>query len=146
MTSRVFMSIIVFYSLRKILRFTGNSSKKIVKAIESITYRKIPLNYNDPLYDYYYTDFSGDSFLLNPTELLLYAFKYTYKEVAQYIGLASYRNYSHYTVTGDKSLDLFHSPVDQDTIEKNRLLRVKKGRIYFYYEEDINRRILIWQD
>lgn len=82
--------------------------------------------------------------MLNPYELLKYAFKYTPKEVAQYIGLASFRNYSEYSVTGDKSLDLFHSPVDQDTINQNRLLRILDGRIYFYYEEDTKRRNRIW--
>lgn len=82
--------------------------------------------------------------MLNPHELIKYAFRWTPKEVAEYIGLASFRNYSEYRVTGDKSLDLFHSPVDQDTINQNRLLRIKDGRIYFYYEEDIERRNKLW--
>ena len=82
--------------------------------------------------------------MLNPYELINYAFKYTPKEVAQYIGLASFRNYSEYRVTGDKSLDLFHSPVDQDTIQQNRLLRIVGDRVHFYYEVDTNRRNKIW--
>ena len=82
--------------------------------------------------------------MCNPHDLICYAFKYTPKEVAEYIGLASFRNYGEYTVTGDKTLDLFHSPVDQDTINNNRLLRIVDGRVYFYYEEDAKRRNTIW--
>lgn len=82
--------------------------------------------------------------MLNPHELINYSFKWKPKEVAQYIGLASFRSYSEYSVTGDKSLDLFHSPVDQDIIQQNRLLRIVDDRVYFYYEEDAKRRKQIW--
>ena len=134
----------LFYSLRKILNKTGQSSKSVLMAFKAHASSRLPKNRFDPLYSYAQADFSGDSFMLNPHELINYAFRWTPKEVAQYIGLASFRNYGHYSVTGDKSLDLFHSPVDQDTIQQNRLLRIVDGRVHFYYEEDTKRRQQIW--
>jgi len=138
------LSIITFYSLKKIINRTGGSSKRMLLAFRAHVSSGLPKSKNDPLYRYYQMDFSGNSFMLNPHELIKYAFKYTPKEVAQYIGLASFRNYSYYRVTGDRSLDLFHSPVDQDTINQNRLLRIVDGRVHFYYEEDAKRRNRIW--
>ena len=134
----------LFYSLRKIQKKTGNSAKRILLAFRAHASSSLPKSRFDPLYAYHQVDFSGDSFMLNPHELITYAFKWTPKEVAEYIGLASFRSYGEYTVTGDKSLDLFHSPVDQDIIKQNRLLRIVGNRIYFYYEEDIKRRNKIW--
>jgi hypothetical protein len=138
------MGIIVFYSLRKIINKTGTSSKRIIDAFTALTYPRLPDSLWDPLYKYYTADFSGESFMLNPRELLRFSFKYTYKEVAEYICLASYRNYGHCSVTGEKHLDLLHSPVNEDTINNNRLLCIKDKRIYFYYEEVINRRNKLW--
>lgn len=132
------------YSFRKMQQVAGLSAKRLITAFIAHTRPKLPKNYWDPLYPYYQKDFTGESFMLNPDELIDNAFRWTRREIAEYIGLASYRNYSHYKTTGDKTLDLFHSPVDQDTINKNRLLRIKNGRIYFYYEEDIKWRNKIW--
>lgn len=123
---------------------TGGSSKRILQAFKAHSSTRLPKSLYDPLYSYKQVDFSGESFMLNPFELLDYSFKWKPKEVAEYIGLASFRSYSDYSVSGDKSLDLFHSPVDQDIINNNRLLRILKDRIYFYYEEDISRRNKIW--
>lgn len=82
--------------------------------------------------------------MLNPHELINNAFRWKPKEVAQYIALASYRNYSQYRVDGTKTLDLFHSPVDQDTINNNRLLRIVEEQVHFYYEEDLRKREKLW--
>lgn len=123
---------------------TGRSSKRILMAFSAHASSRLPKNRYDPLYDYYNTDFHGDSYMINPHELITYAFKWTPKEVAQYIGLASFRSYSEYEITKDASLDLFHSPVSKDDINKNRLLRIDNNRIRFYYEEDIKRRNKLW--
>lgn len=134
----------LFYSLRKIINKAGRSSKRILMAFRAHASSRLPKSRHDPLYAYHQADFSGDSFMLNPHELITNSFRWTPREVAEYIGLASFRNYSEYKLTGDKSLDLFHSPVDQDTIQQNRLLRIVDGRVHFYYEEDIRRRKQIW--
>lgn len=82
--------------------------------------------------------------MLNPHELINNSFRYTPKEVAQYIGLASFRSYNDYRLTNDSSLDLLHSPMNEDAIKQNRLLRIKDGRVHFLYEEDTKRRNKIW--
>ena len=143
MTSRFNVGI-MRYSFRKMQIKTGRSSRRILLAFKAHASSRLPTSFRDPLYQYYQTDFTGDSFMLNPHELICNYFRWNPKEIAEYIGLASFRNYSEYLITGDKTLDLFHSPVDQDTINNNRLLRIQNGRIYFYYEEAPNRRIKLW--
>lgn len=136
---------VTFFSWRKICRMSGRSSKRIILCARSLIAKSYPKNRYDPLYDYYYTDFSGESFLVNLEELLENSFRYTNKEIAEYIGLASLRSFANYKLTKDASLDLFHCNMTEDTINKNRLLRVVNGRVHFYYEEDTNRRNAIWQ-
>lgn len=134
----------ITYSWQRIYRKTGGSSKRIVLVLKALVSNSLPKNRFDPLYNYYYSDFSGDSFLLDATSLSTNAFRYKPKEVAQYIALASFRNLAYYKATKDASLDLFHSPVDEDTINNNRLLCIHNGRIYFYYEEGLKRRNILW--
>jgi hypothetical protein len=132
------------YSLQRILLYAGRSSKRIVLAFKAASTTRVPKNRFDPLYAFCHTDFSGQSFMHNPQELLYNSFRWTHKEVAQYIILASYRNFADYLVTGEKSLSLLHVSVSEATIKQNRLLYVDKGRIYFYYEEVTQRRNKIW--
>ena len=97
--------------------------------------RTLPRNKYDPVYHYYYTDFSGDSFLVNPHALLVNRNKWKDKEIADYIGLASFRNTGEYLATGKITLDLSHSPMGQDALNNNRLLRIDRGEIHFLYED-----------
>lgn len=132
------------YSWKKIYKKTGISSKHVFLAFRSMIARVPPRNKFDPMYRYYYEDFSGHSYMLNPWELEVYAFKYTPKELAQYVILASYRNYADYQMTKDASLDLFHSPISEEKIKLNKLLCIHDGNIHFYYEEDKQRRKELW--
>jgi hypothetical protein len=138
------LCIMITYSRQKLHRAAGGSAKRVLLAFKAHCLSSIPKNRWDPLYPYTQKDFDGDSFMLRPYDLINNYFRWTPKEAAQYIGLASFRNYASYRVTGDTTLDLFHSPVDQDNIKQNRLLRIKDDRIHFYYEEDINRRNKLW--
>lgn len=140
----IYTTMVTFFSWRKINIKCGRSANRIVLAIRSLIQKELPRNRNDPIYHYYYSDFSGDSYLLNLRELLDNAFRYTNKEIAQYIAIASYRNYAIYELTGDASLDVLHSPVGHNTINKNRLLRIVGDKIFFKYEEDTNRRKELW--
>ena len=96
---------------------------------------KAPINRYDIRYEPYYRDFHGESFLANPYTLVAERKLWKYKEVAEYVALASFRSYAYYAATKDASLDLFHSPVGEDIINNNRLLKIKDGRIRFRYEE-----------
>lgn len=125
----------VFYSWRKMYRKSGGSSKRIILILRSMIQQNMPQGLYDPIYKYYYDDFSGESFLLNPHNLFYNEFRYRPKEIAQYIGLASFRNYANYCATRDATLDLLHSPVSEDTIKSNRLLNIVGDRIHFAYEK-----------
>lgn len=135
----------IFYSARKILNRAGRSPSRILLAFKAHVSTRLPRNHSDPLYRYSQMDFTGDSYMVNPWELINNSFRWKSIEVAQYIALASYRNYSEYAITRDTTLDLFHSPVDTTTINNNRLLRIVDGKIHFYYEEDMKRRNILWQ-
>ena len=64
-----------------------------------------------------------------------FAFKCFDKEVAEYAGVASYRNYHEYKKSGDTTLDLLYLPVSEDIINNNRLLKLRGDKIHFLFEE-----------
>lgn len=129
----------IFFDWMKIRLFSGKDPKRVILAVRALM-GEVPKNTYDPLYFAYIKDFSGKSFLINPEKLLEEDFFYKPKEIAEYVALASFRNYSIYATTGDASLDLLHSPVRQDTITNNRLLSIENGKILFKFEE-VTRRI-----
>ena len=126
---------ILLYSWKKILKHSGGSSKRILTILKSMTQTSLPKNRYDPVFQYYYKDFSGSSFLANPHALLVNRYKWKDKEIADYIGLASFRNTGEYLATGKLTLDLSHSPIGEDAINNNRLLRIDRGEIHFLYED-----------
>lgn len=127
-------SAIILYDWKKIAKASRNNPKRVVLALRTMI-GEVPRNRFDPLYYFYCKDFSGSSFLVNPRELLANDYFYKPVEIAEYVALASYRNYSLYAAFGETSLDLLHSPVGQDIIIKNRLLSIKDDKILFRYEE-----------
>ena len=56
------------------------------------------------------------------------------KEVAEYVGVASFRSYPMYLQTKDSTLDLLYLPISEDIIKANRLLEIKDGKVHFRYE------------
>lgn len=129
----------VTYDWKKIQRIAKRDPKKVLKAMRVIC-GEIPKNKYHELYPYYLRDFRGQSYLLNPVELLENDYFYSAKHIAEYIALASYRNYSTYLTTGDASLDLFHCPVSIETVKNNRLLSIENGKILFKFEEVTRRK------
>ena len=125
---------VILYDWKKIARACKNDPKRMILAFRTMT-GELPKNKWDPLYYYYLKDFGGKSFIVNLPKLIEEQFFYTAKEIAEYVALASFRNYSHYALTGDTGLDLLHSPVRQDIITNNRLLSIENGRILFKFEE-----------
>jgi hypothetical protein len=57
------------------------------------------------------------------------------KEVAEYVGIASFRNYHEYVKNLDTTLDLIFCKVNEDIIKQNRLLDIRDGFIHFKFEE-----------
>ena len=124
------------YNWDKIMRTTEGDPASVLTIIHILTYNRLPYSKNDPTYKYYGKDFVGDSFLVNPKELLREAKKYGYMNASLYIMVASYRNYLYYKKTGRTSLELIHLPFVQEIINKNRLLRMEDGVIHFKFEDN----------
>ena len=126
------------YNWAKILKVTEGDSNSIVLIVHMLTYPRVPTNYRDPTYKYYGQSFEGFSFLLNPEKLLTERLNYTNREAAEYVAVASYRNYLEYSKTGDTNLHLIDFPLFEEIINNNRLLHMENGTIHFKFEEAPN--------
>mgnify|MGYP001308966538 FL=1 len=126
------------YNWAKILKVTEGDSNSIVLIVHMLTYPRVPSSYRDPTYKYYGQSFEGFSYLLNPEKLLTERLKYTNREAAEYVAVASYRNYLEYNKTGDTRLHLIDFPLFEEIINNNRLLHMEDGTIHFKFEEALN--------
>lgn len=123
----------LLYNWRVILKTSSGKAKDIVDIVDSMMWGHIPRNSH--LYKYNFIDFSGLSFLYNAYELIRNRQFYTDLEIANYIGLASYRSLAEYKLSGIKTLDMSLSPMDHAQIKNNRLLRVEDEKVIFKYED-----------
>lgn len=122
------------YNWEKILEITEADAGSIVLIVHMLTYPRVPYNFKDPSYKYYGQTFEGFSYLLNPEELLRKRTNYSNREIAEYVGVASYRNYNDYKETGETNLPLINLPMLAEIFENNRLLHFKDGMVHFKYE------------
>ena len=127
----------IYFDWKKILEATNGNVADIITIMRIITYRITPKNYYDKTFKFYEKNFHGSSFLVNPKELLEKGRTYSDKEVAEYVGVASFRNSYEYTKTKDTTLDLIFCQVSEDTINQNRLLEIRDGKVHFKYEETL---------
>jgi len=132
----------ILYNWKRIVEISRGNAFDIVTILRIITYKLKPKNYHDLTFKFYEQNFGGHSFLLNPEELLEKGRTYSDKEVAEYAGVASFRNYYGYNKTKDTTLDLILCKVSEETINKNRLLKIEDGKIHFLYEETGEKRWL----
>ena len=128
------------YNWEKIFREAKGDSVSILTIIHLLTYKRIPASRKDKTYKYFGKSFLGDSFLLNPRQLLAERKYYSNKEAAEYIAVASYRNYFNYKQTGETTLELIHLPVETTIVNRNRLLRIDNGLVHFLFEDNANLR------
>ena len=124
------------YNWEKINSETKGDSTSILTIIHLLTYKRIPASRKDNTYKYFGKSFVGDSFLLNPRQLLAERRNYSNKEAAEYIAIASYRNYFNYKQTGQTTLELIHLPVTTTIVNRNRLLRIENGLVHFLFEDN----------
>ena len=124
------------YNWEKIFRETNGDSTSILTIVHLLTYKRIPASKKDKTYKYFGKSFVGNSFLLNPRELLAKRQYYSNKEAAEYIAVASYRNYFNYNRTGETTLELIHLPVETTIVNRNRMLRVENGLVHFLFEDN----------
>ena len=132
------------YNWEKIINMTASDPTSIMVVIHLLTYNIVPYSKKDPTYKYYGKDFDGDSFLLNPRQLLAQRKNYSNEECAIYVMCASFRNYLKYKRTKDASLPLIHLPFSDNTINNNRLLQIKDDVIHFKFEGNTGKQ-LKWQ-
>jgi hypothetical protein len=124
------------YNWEKIFRETNGDSTSILTIVHLLTYKRIPASKKDKTYKYFGKSFVGNSFLLNPRELLAKRQYYSNKEAAEYIAVASYRNYFNYNRTGETTLELIHLPVETTIVNRNRMLRIENGLVHFLFEDN----------
>jgi len=128
----------LLFNWKKIYDAAGGSSTEAFRIFEMLTKNKIPNNRYDKIYKYRNTDFSGRSFLIHPDVLLFNSFRYSHREIAVYLSMASLRKLPHWIATKDTTLDLLHVP-DEDvvleSIYESRLLYIEDRKLHFVYEE-----------
>ena len=127
----------IYFDWKKILEATNGNVADIITIMRIITYKITPANYYDKTFKFYEKGFHGSSYLVNPKELLEKGRTYSDKEVAEYVGVASFRNPYEYLKTKDTTLDLIFCQVSEDTINQNRLLDIRNGKIHFKFEETL---------
>ena len=126
----------IYYNWKKIVEASHGNVADIITILRIITYKITPKNYYDKTFKFYEKNYYGSSFLIHPEELLTTGrAQYSDREVAEYAGVASYRNYYEFVRNKDARLDLIFCKVNEDTIEKNRLLEIRDGYIIFKFEE-----------
>ena len=126
------------YNWEKINREAKGDSVSILTIIHLLTYKRIPASRKDKTFKYFGKSFLGQSFLLNPRQLLAERRYYSNKEAAEYVAVASYRNYFDYKRTGQTTLELIHLPVNETIVNRNRLLRIENGLVHFLFEDNAN--------
>jgi hypothetical protein len=127
----------IYFDWKKILEASHGNVGDIITILRIVTYKKIPKNYYDKTFRFYEKSFHGSSFLVNPVALLEKGRAFSDKEVAEYVGVASFRNSFEYAKTKDTTLDLIYCQVSENTINQNRLLEIRDGIIHFKYEETL---------
>ena len=125
----------LLYNWNKVFKESKGDVFEIFCIIKMIAEDELPDNKYDKIYKYSDVNFKGESFLLHPDVLIFNRYKHSYREIAQYLGLASVRSLADYTTTGKTTLDLLSIDVDLELILENSLLYVEGDQIHFLYEE-----------
>jgi hypothetical protein len=127
----------LLFNWNKIMKVSKGNVADIVTILRIITYKIQPKNYYDKTFKFYQYRFGGKSYLKNPKDLLETGRTFSDREVVEYAGVASFRNYHNYVNTKDTTLDFLMSPISEGIINNNRLLELKDGRVHFMFEETL---------
>jgi hypothetical protein len=123
------------YDWKKIVETAEGSPLAVYLIFKMLVMKEIPTNKYDKIYKYVDLSFAGESFLVNPEQLVFESYKYGFREISQYLALASIRPISEYYATGKVALDQRLVEVEEELYEDNSLLRIEDGQIHFLYEE-----------
>lgn len=127
----------ILFDWPKIYDASEGNVVEVVRIFRMIVEKQIPKNKYDPIYRYSQKSFRGTSFMVHPDVLLYHSFKYTYREVAQYISLCALRNVTDFMSARKVSLDMILLPGlnPNRILEENRLLILDDEEVHFLYEE-----------
>lgn len=125
----------VLYDWQKIYRAANGRAGECARIFAYVASGEVPTSRKDPMFKYARKRFDGGSFLINPERLISNYFRYTNKEIAVYLTLASLRNLGEYIASNKTSLDVLHAVIDSELYNKNRLLYILDDEIHFIYEE-----------
>jgi len=125
----------LLYDWNKIFEISEGNTYVIFIIFRMLTCKLVPENKYDPIYEFSKKNFHGESFMVHPDILLFNAYKYEYREIAQYLALCSLRPIADYQATGKIDLDTWRVDLDHELITDNRLLRFEEDRIHFIHEE-----------
>ena len=129
------MENLILYNWPKIVSNSNGRVSKMLEILSHLTFRLLPENEEDFRYQISQQDWSGDSFLLNPSKIFIHRHQFKSREIAEYVALASLRSYAKYKATRKTTLSLIECPVEQVQIKDNRLLTFWNNQIYFCWEE-----------
>lgn len=78
----------------------------------------------------------GSSFILNESTIVDNPNKLSNRQLAEYLGILSLRNYTEYKFTNDPSLDMQYVPVwiPRLVIDTNPLIAINKSKLIFKEE------------
>jgi hypothetical protein len=109
---------------------------KLLDIITYITLKPIPKNHYDAhIKRLSVINWVGHSFLLNPRKVITSRDVYPDEKLAEYVALASFRNYNQYKVTKQTTLSVYECPVSTESLKENKLLTIQNDQIYFCWEE-----------
>ena len=81
----------LLYDWNKIFEVADGNTFTIFMIFKMITANIVPESKYDPIFEFSKKSFTGESFMVHPDILLFNAYKYEYREIAQYIALCSLR-------------------------------------------------------
>ncbi len=125
----------LLFNWKQVLRESRRSNAELLKIMTYLTFKPKIYSKYDMYYKYSTVNWSGSSFLRNPKPLFIHRKSFPDKQIVEYIGLASLRNYPEYVMQGILTLDLLACSRKEDLINNNRLLSIENGEIHFLYEE-----------
>lgn len=129
------MENLILYNWPKIVSKSNGRVSKMLEILSHLTFKLLPVNEEDFRFKVSQENWSGDSFLLNPSKIFIHRHQFKSREIAEYVALASLRSYAEYKATRKTTLSLIQCPVEQVQIKDNRLLSFWNNEIYFCWEE-----------
>jgi len=129
---------VIFYDWKKVLRLSNGNIKDIIRIMYANTYQlnSVKFKRNKEKFRLLTQDIKGDSYLLNPKEIFKNDKHATLKQMAEYISLASLRNYLDYKWYKNTTLPFKYTNINRQAIENNPLLEIDNNdNIHFTLEE-----------